>query len=218
MTRSILLEAADRWRPIKAAASVVALTGLVLGIPLALIEIGGMPFSHTGLAQLTRTVGATHPGDPQVAAYWIAGAALVLAWSVWVWMTLCVVIELRSWVTGRTARRLPASRTAQSVAAFLVGTTLAVSALGRGAPTHPMRAVTVTPIAHSPVSDPTDDDVVPIADLVAAEPATPHGYRARVAPSLEPSPRTAAPVLAEWPERPSDWPCPSRRRSALEVW
>ena len=56
MTRSILLEAADRWRPIKAAASVVALTGLVLGIPLALIEIGGMPFSHTGLAQLTRTV------------------------------------------------------------------------------------------------------------------------------------------------------------------
>ncbi len=68
---------------------------------------------------------------PQVAARWIAGIALVLAWSVWAWMALCVVIELRSWATGRTPVRLPASRAAQSLAAFLVGTTLAVSTVGR---------------------------------------------------------------------------------------
>ena len=63
---------------------------------------------------------------------WLTRGALLLAWISWAWVTLCVTLELRSWVTGHTPARLPASRTMQSAVACLVGTALAVSLMGRG--------------------------------------------------------------------------------------
>ena len=114
--------------------SAAALALLVVAVPIALITVGGMPFAHVGVAQISGSLTSNQVGDPRLVTEWIAGGALVLAWLAWAWMTVCVVVELRSWVTGRTPVRLPASRTAQSVAAFLVGTALAMSTMGRAVP------------------------------------------------------------------------------------
>ncbi len=160
----------DRWHPVSVTLSVAALAALVVGVPIVLVVLGGVPFLHDGLTRIQRSVATTQTGDPRVAARWIATVALVLAWSVWVWAILCVGIELRSWFTGRPPARLPASRTAQSVAAFLVGTTLAVSAVGRGVTVPSQRAA--TPASAGPASfgpsGRSAADVVPIADLFTA--------------------------------------------------
>ena len=58
-----------------------------------------------------------------------------MAWITWAWMTVCVLLEIRSRLTGRSSARLPASRSLQALAACLVGTTMALSSMGRVAPT-----------------------------------------------------------------------------------
>ena len=44
---------------------------------------------------------------------------------------MCVILEIRSKITGRSSARLPASRSVQSLAACLVGAALAISTMGR---------------------------------------------------------------------------------------
>ncbi len=205
MTRGIYPVATDRWRPVKVATTAAVLAALVVGIPVALSELGGVPFSHGGIGQLAGRVGASHLSDtPQAAARWIAGIALVLAWSVWVWVALCVVIEVRSWATGRTPVRLPASRAAQSLVAFLVGTTLAVSASGRAVPAPVGRTAGATAASLTPLvpPDPTDDDIVPIATLLTAERASRNGHADDAAVSAAPPVGTTVAVLTEWPDTP----------------
>lgn len=168
MSRAALPTRGDRWHPVTVALGLAALTALAVGVPIVLVAAGGVPFRHDGLTGIQRSLSTFHSGDPRTAARWIATVALVLAWSVWAWMILCVGIELRSWLTGRPPARLPASRTAQSVAAFLVGTTLAVSAIGRGATVPSQGASPASWSASFRTSDRTATDVVPIADLLSA--------------------------------------------------
>ncbi len=149
-------------------ASLSTLIAVVVVIPAVLIEVGGIPFSRGGLGQLSRSFFAGRAADPGLAIGWVAGSALVLAWLLWAWMAVCIAVELRSWATGRTRTRLPASRTAQSVAAFLVGTALAVS-LGRGVSVpHPRAPAAEMRLTPKGLSDPTDSDVVSIDDLLMA--------------------------------------------------
>jgi hypothetical protein len=138
---------------------------------VVLITAGGVPFLHTALLPAGRSLTDAHAGDPQEAARWIAGSALVAAWTVWAWLTVCVAVELRSWATGRPPVRLPASRLAQSLVAFLVGTTLTVAAVGRGVSVPPQNRTTVGAHlmrASSPGASDADDDIVTIAELLAA--------------------------------------------------
>jgi len=170
---------------VKPVSSAAALALLVVAVPIALITVGGMPFAHVGVAQISGSLTSNHVGDPRLVTEWIAGGALVLAWLAWAWMTVCVVVELRSWVTGRIPVKLPASRTAQSVAAFLVGTALALSAMGRAVPSRSPRQGTSTGTTAMPLrptgltdrSTGTGDDVVPIARLLAAAEPPPNGSR-----------------------------------------
>jgi DNA-binding SARP family transcriptional activator len=205
VTRGIYPVATDRWRPVKVATAAAVLAALIVGIPIALIELAGVPFSHGGVGQMAGRVGASHLSDtPQAAARWIAGIALVLAWSLWAWMALCVVIEIRSWATGRTPVRLPASRAAQSLAAFLVGTTMAVSTVGRAVPAHVGRTAGAAAVSLTPLvpPHPTDDDLVPIAALLTAAPASRNGHAGDAAAPAESSVGTPVAVLAEWPDAP----------------
>jgi DNA-binding SARP family transcriptional activator len=106
----------------------LALLAIVVTIPILLAVVGGWPLTTVSYQQAARTVHG--PVDPHLITAWLSWGALIMAWISWMWMTVCVVLELRSWATGRSPVRLPASRAVQSVAAFLVGTTLALSAVG----------------------------------------------------------------------------------------
>ncbi|MGH9080720.1 MAG: hypothetical protein ACRDYE_11720, partial [Acidimicrobiales bacterium] len=113
-----------------------ALASAVLAVPVVLYVLGGSPFHQMGLADAGKTLaGARRAGGIQPAVHWLAWGAMLFAWISWAWMTVCVALELGSWMTGNTPARLPASRTMQSLAACLVGTALAVSAVSRYSPT-----------------------------------------------------------------------------------
>ena len=129
--RGITAAPVRRRRLIWPVASTLALVVLVVAVPIGLLEVGGWPVSHAGLGAMSRLSSSLHADDDRVVARYLVAAALTLAWISWAWMTVCVVLEIRSWATGRSSTRLPASRTFQSVAACLVGTALAMSAMAR---------------------------------------------------------------------------------------
>ncbi len=130
MTRGIVSNPARHASTVRAVLSALALVAIVVTIRILLAVVGGWPLATLGYHQAARTVSAPGPVDPHLVTAWLSGGALIVAWVSWVWMTVCVGLELRSWVTGRSPVRLPASRAVQSVAAFLVTTTLALSAVG----------------------------------------------------------------------------------------
>jgi hypothetical protein len=99
---------------------------VVVGVPIVLVLVGGSPVPH-GLIHAVRVdMSLRQLFDRPVADIWIVHAAFALAWCAWLWLSVCVVVEMASWVSGRTPVRVPGSRTMQAMAAFLVGTTLAV--------------------------------------------------------------------------------------------
>src|SRR5665213_644135 len=95
----------------------------------------GRPSAHLDPGALWRAALGHRPGDVRVVAGWLGRAALLMAWIAWAWLTLCVMVEIRAWLSGRSTARLPASRALQWVAAVLVGTAFAVGTAGR-APVH----------------------------------------------------------------------------------
>ncbi len=115
----------------------MVLIALVVGVPVLLVTAAGSPFAHLAPAGSGTSPIPGRLDDLQVVTHWLGRVALLMAWVFWAWMTTCVVLELRSWVLGRSATRLPASRTLQSVVACLVGTALALSVIGREAPPVP---------------------------------------------------------------------------------
>jgi DNA-binding SARP family transcriptional activator len=146
----------------------VSLVAVVFAVPLVLYLVGGAPISPVGLSHISR-VFTLQGTDPHLIAHWVVRGALTLAWVSWLWMTVCVTLELRSWITGRSTARLPASRTIQSLAACLVGTAMALSSLGRLSPppSAPGRIPTALPTATMmPLQ--VIDDLVPATKATAA--------------------------------------------------
>jgi DNA-binding SARP family transcriptional activator len=104
---------------------------VAVGVPIVLVLVGGSPVPH-GLIHAVRVdMSLRQLFDKPIADTWIVHAAFLLAWIAWLWLSVCVVVEMVSWVSGRTPVRVPGSRTMQAVAAFLVGTTLAVMSADR---------------------------------------------------------------------------------------
>lgn len=98
---------------------------VAVGVPVVLVLVGGSPVPH-GLIHAVRVDMSLHQlFDKPIADTWIVHAAFSLAWIAWLWLSVCVVVEMVSWVSGRAPVRVPGSRPMQAVAAFLVGTTLA---------------------------------------------------------------------------------------------
>jgi nucleoid-associated protein YgaU/DNA-binding SARP family transcriptional activator len=111
---------------------------VAVGVPVVLVLVGGSPVPH-GLVHAVRVDMSLRQlfGKP-VADTWMVHAAFALAWCAWLWLSVCVVVEMVSWVSGRNPVRVPGSRAMQAVAACLVGTTLAVMSANRmpGPSTH----------------------------------------------------------------------------------
>ncbi len=114
--------------------AVLALIALVFAIPVVLSVVTGNPFSHLSLGAARRSLTSSQSFDSALVSHWLLRCAVVLAWLAWIWMTICVALEIKGSITGRSPRRLPASRTVQSIAACLVGTALAMSSVGRATP------------------------------------------------------------------------------------
>ncbi len=110
--------------------SAVALTVIVVVVPAGLYKLGGLPGFHIDVGRSANEI-SRHSDGQHLISDWLMRGALLLAWVSWAWMTICVGLEIRSRLTGRRSTRLPASRTVQSLAAFLVGTAMAISTMGR---------------------------------------------------------------------------------------
>ena len=145
MSRSIVPERPGRrFGPGLLAKLVLVL--LVVGVPVTLSALGGGPSFHLDAIGLWRAALLHRPGDAQVVAGWLGRVAVLMAWIGWAWLTICVLVETRAWLTGRSTVRLPASRSLQWMAAVLVGTAFAVGTAGRT----PVHHVTVSVIHADP--------------------------------------------------------------------
>ena len=111
-----------------------ALILLVVAVPVVLSVMAGNPFGHWSLGAARRSLTSKQMFDSALVSHWLVRCAVALAWTAWTWMTICVALEVKGWLTGRSTKSLPASRTLQSVAACLVGTALAMSSVGRPVP------------------------------------------------------------------------------------
>ena len=119
-------------------AGIVAVLAISAGIPSALISTGAVP-PLSGLARaLAHPTTVEHlmrrPIDDLAAAslLWLA------AWGAWIWLTLCLALEVSARFRGRPSIRLPGSRGAQSMVAFVVGAALTVGGAQRhSAPARP---------------------------------------------------------------------------------
>jgi len=105
--------------------------GILLGVPCVLIVTRSMP-SINGLGELL-----AHPSKlilllnrPLDDTATVSLVRLV-AWLAWVWLVLCVSVELVAQLRGRPSFRLPASGHLQSVIAFVVGASLAIGGPNR---------------------------------------------------------------------------------------
>lgn len=127
----------------------LVLVMLVAGVPVVLSAVAGGPSFHLDPGALWRATVLHRPGDAHVVTGWLWRVAVLMAWIGWAWLTICVALETRAWLTGRSTVRLPASRSLQWVAAVLVGTAFAVGTAGRT----PAHQITLSRIHASPAQD-----------------------------------------------------------------
>ncbi len=125
----------------------VVLLGLVVGVPLVLrIETPMPPWTEFWQA-------ATHPST------WLRKAngpfdelaivklLVVLAWCVWAWLIICVVLELATARRGGAILRMPVGRRAQRVVASLIGTSLALVPAARQGQTLRLNVAAIASVA-----------------------------------------------------------------------
>lgn len=141
----------------------LALVGLVVGVPVVLTTGVGGPSTHLDVGAIWRAAQHHRPADARLIAGWIGRIAVWMAWIAWAWLIMCVVLELRAWLTGGSTVRLPASRSMQWVAAVLVGTAFAVGTSARAhvhvATPSGIHAPLPIGAAGGPSGDPSSDGV-----------------------------------------------------------
>jgi DNA-binding SARP family transcriptional activator len=102
-------------------AALAALLGLVVGVPVGLLNLAGWPLPHS----LPRWSAVVHAlSQSQIADSTIVKFAALICWMAWLVLVVCVVVEVAAWVAGRTAARLPVIGPFQVWAGRLVATAL----------------------------------------------------------------------------------------------
>jgi DNA-binding SARP family transcriptional activator len=105
--------------------SAAGLLALLVGVPILLVASQASP----PLQELVRAV--THPQswghelNRPLGDHTVVKIVAFVAWAVWLWLALCIGVELLANVRGVPTMRLPISRYGQSLAAFLVGASFA---------------------------------------------------------------------------------------------
>jgi hypothetical protein len=114
--------------------SALGLLALVVGAPVLLTVSHATPPVSEILRVLSTPSDWGHLLRSRLADGGVADIVALVAWIGWLWLTLCVGVELTAAVRGIPSLRLPGSRYAQSVAAFLVGASIAVIPIARSSP------------------------------------------------------------------------------------
>jgi DNA-binding SARP family transcriptional activator len=97
-------------------AAAVALTAAVVGLPLALYAVAGVPLPHHTPSPGQLTHALTERDNGQL----FLSALLVLAWFGWAVFTVSVIVEAIALVRGTAAIRLPCCAPTQQIAASLL--------------------------------------------------------------------------------------------------
>jgi hypothetical protein len=97
-------------------AALLALLALMIGVPIALVEVIGLPLPHSR-PQLSSLSVFTHQAD----AATILHILEVILWLAWIQLVWCVLVEIKASVTHRqTAAKVPLAGVTQSLAHRLV--------------------------------------------------------------------------------------------------
>lgn len=144
-----MTRAAQRSRASVLARGLLSLLGIVLivvGLPVALVVLGGNPLPSE-VPQTQEVIDAlTRPDDGTL----LIGIITVVGWLVWASLTLSFVVEIPAAIRGVPAPRLPGLSWQQGRAAAMTGAVLAMVALGTATAT-PASAATAAPTS-SPAS------------------------------------------------------------------
>ncbi|MBO3102628.1 LysM peptidoglycan-binding domain-containing protein [Cellulomonas fengjieae] len=157
--------------------SALLLLGLVVGVPVALIALGGVPELPTSLPtreQLTGTLGAAQ----------LLSVLVWVVWLAWLQFTVCVAVEFRSALRGvGLPTRVPLAGPSQRAARVLVASVLllvtaagqATAAVAPSVAEHlaTPTAVTSTAVAGQ-VSEPAPQAVAPVEQTAAVGEVTYH--------------------------------------------
>ncbi|BCJ73214.1 hypothetical protein CS0771_27580 [Catellatospora sp. IY07-71] len=209
-------------------ASLIALTAVVGGVPVALVKFAGNPLPRhvPTLDELGTLLTSPDNGDLFLRALAIAG------WIAWATFTLSVLVEIVARLRGRRAIRLPGLGLQQRVAAGLVGALVAVfaganlaAAAALPAPA-PLRAIASVPVAAAPAV--VRGDISPWASPDTATWAAPPVARdtavwaAPAAPAVAPVPPytavAGAPVAHAATAAVRQAPAPVRQRVERPVY
>ena len=140
MSRSDVLPSPFRHSLLARIASSAVLAALIVGVPVWLSAVGGIPLAHLSPHVLWAAAVDGRPAAPGAVVAWLGRVALVIAWAAWLWTAVCIFAEARSRVFGRSVVPLPASRYVQWFAACLISSAFALGGFGRSPvqPVHPV--------------------------------------------------------------------------------
>jgi DNA-binding SARP family transcriptional activator len=153
-----------RWAEVtKGAAALLALAGLVAGVPVGLWRLVGWPLPHTlpTWHQLRTGLADTYIPD-QI----LFNTLAIVCWIIWALLILCLTVETLAVARGRVAARIPLAGPLQDTAARLIATVTLLGALSgfRHAP-----AIAAPALPHT---GPTTPTTAPLSPQPASEATT----------------------------------------------
>ncbi|MFE6894811.1 LysM peptidoglycan-binding domain-containing protein [Streptomyces sp. NPDC057694] len=115
---------------------------LVVGVPILLLNIGTLPSSMPDIGSWQDAL-TLHDDD----GTGLMSAMTLIAWVLWLWLTVPVLVETVAVLARRTTPRLPGMATGQKLAGFLLGSIILASPAAASAATPAAAATPIT--AHS---------------------------------------------------------------------
>ncbi|MFP5328406.1 MAG: LysM peptidoglycan-binding domain-containing protein, partial [Acidimicrobiia bacterium] len=145
---------------LRALLAVGALTGILGGLPCALVRFGHWPISGMPTSEQLRDL-----GDAVVSDTAVFGALTLAAWLVWTLFVVSFLVESRAAFQGVQAPRIAIAGPAQRAARLLVATVILGVTIQRTMP--PASALPTTPARSTPLvaqqEQPTEPDTVTTA-------------------------------------------------------
>ncbi|MEW6475263.1 MAG: BTAD domain-containing putative transcriptional regulator [Actinomycetota bacterium] len=195
----------DRLRTLsRALAGLVALLGLLVGVPVALAALAGWPLPRSlpDPAALGRLLGSRAELPPEV----VFKALALVGWVAWAEVAAATIVELVAFARRTDAPRLPlplggpaqalAARLVTAAAVFLVP--LRVPAPPAAVPLASIPVVHVATVAAPTATAPSPSPETPTAEPAA--PATDHVYTVKPDDWLSRIARTHLGATERWPE------------------
>lgn len=106
--------------------SAAGLVVLLLGVPLILTDMDLAPPVVRLIKEVAHPGAWSHVLQGPLSEETVVKIVALVAWAAWLWLLLCVFLEVVASIRGVPTTRLPGSRHAQSLAALLVGACLAL--------------------------------------------------------------------------------------------